>query len=126
LPRHAEVDSEVLFRLADRARDTRGFLRLLSRCRGRISAAFVRLHEPCVAYLLKGDMPLTIAHVPRLRVVFYASEQWMLAEALSGHDWQMLEMDPLTLSTFDVEALLDFTQQDVTFRTPEATLWPRT
>jgi len=126
LPRLAEVDSEVLFRLADRARDTGNFLRLLSRCRGRISAVFVRLDEPCQAHLLKGDMPLTVAHVQRLRTVFYASEAWMLAEALSGHDWQMLEMDPLTLSTFDVEALLDFTQQDVSFKTPEATPWPKT
>jgi len=126
LPRHTEVDSEVLFRLADRARDTKGFLRLLSLCRGRISATFVRLDEPRKACLLKGDMPLTAAHAPRLRAVFYASEEWMLAEALSGYDWQVLEMDPLTLSTFDVESLLDFTQEDVTFRTPEATLWPKT
>jgi len=126
LPRVAEVNSEVLFRLADRARDTRGFLRLLSCCRGPIAAAFVRLDEPCRAHLLKGDMPLAVAHVPRLRAVFYASEDWMLAEALSDHDWRALEMDSLTLSTFHVESLLDFTQQDVTFRTPEATLWPRT
>jgi len=126
LPRHAEVDSEVLFRLADRARDKGEFLRLLRRCRGRISAAFVCLDEPTSAYLLKGDMPLHAAHVPKLRAVFYASEEWMLAETLTGCDWQALEVDPLTLSTFDVESLLDFSQKDVSFRTPEATLWPTT
>ena len=125
LPRHAEVDSEVLFRLVDRAKDKAKFLRMLRRCRGRISAAFVCLDEPTSVYLLKGDMPLHAAHVPKLRAVFYASEEWMLDEALSGLSWRELPLDSLTISTFDVEALLDFSQEDVSFRIPEATPWPR-
>ena len=124
LPRHAEVDSEVLFRLVDRGKDKGEFLRMLRRCRGRISAAFVCLDEPTSTYLLKGDMPLHTAHVPKLRAVFYASEAWMLSEALSGFPWGELHLDPLTFSAFNVEALLDFTQEDVSFRTPEAIPWP--
>ena len=126
LPRLAEVDSEVLFRLVDRAGDKGEFLRLLRRCRGRIAAAFVCLDQPTTAFLLKGNMPLHAAHVPKLRAAFYASEPWMLDEALSGFSWRDLPLDPLTLSTFDTEDLLDFTQEDVSFRTPEATLWPTT
>jgi len=30
----------------------------------------------------------------------------------------MLDLDPFTLSTFDVSSLLDFTQQDVFFLSP--------
>ena len=119
LPRTAEVDSEVLFRLIDRSRDDSEFKSLLARCRGRISAAFVRLDEPAKLRLLKGDMPLYAAHVPRLRAVFYASEAWMLRAALDGQRYQMLELDPFTLSTFDARAVLDFTQTDVAFLTPE-------
>ena len=120
LPRVAEVDSEVLFRLIDRSRDDGEFRPLLARCRGRISAAFVRLNEPGKLRLLKGDMPLRAAHVPRLRAVFYASEAWMLRAALDGQRCQMLELDPFTLSTFDVDDVLDFTQQDVLFSIPES------
>ena len=121
LPRVAEVDSEVLFRLVDRSRNDHEFKTLLARCRGRISAAFVRLNEPGKLRLLKGDMPLFAAHVPRLRAVFYASEAWMLRAALDGQRYDMLELDPFTLSTFDVCDVLDFAQQDVSFRIPETT-----
>jgi len=119
LARVAEVDSEVLFRLADKARDEREFLSLLARCRGRISAAFVRLDEPAKLRLIKGDMPLYAAHVPRLRAVVYASEAWMLRAALNGYRYQVLELDPFTLATFDVHDVLDFTQRDVTFMSTE-------
>ena len=119
LPRSAEVDSEVLFRLADRAQDERSFRALLRRCRGRMSAAFVHLDHPGLVRLLKGDMPLYAAHVPRLRAVVYASEAWMLQAALDGHRYQMLELDPFTLSTFGVHDVLDFTQRDVSFMTRE-------
>jgi len=118
LPRTAEVDSEVLFRLIDRSRDDRELKSLLARCRGRIAAAFVRLAEPDRLRLLKGDMPLHAAHVPRLRSIFYASEAWMLRAALDGHRHQVLELDPFTLSTFETRDVLDFDQQDVFFRTP--------
>jgi glutamine phosphoribosylpyrophosphate amidotransferase len=46
LPRAAEVDSEVLFRMVDRAENDEEFKSLLARCEGRISAAWVRLNEP--------------------------------------------------------------------------------
>ena len=125
LRRVAEVDSEVLFRLADRAGDDEEFRQLLSRCRGSISAAFVRLDEPARVCLLKGNMPLSVGCAPRLRTVFYASEGWMLDEALEGHQWQKLVIDPLTLSTFDTDSVLDFTQVDVAFRDRKGRSWQK-
>jgi len=119
LPRMAEVDSEVLFRLADRAEDEASFRALLRCCRGRMSAAFVDLDHPGVVRLIKGDLPLYAAHVPRLRAVFYASEAWMLRAALDGQRHEMLELDPFTLSTFGVGDVLDFTQTDVSFMATE-------
>ena len=120
LPRRAEVDSEVLCRIFDKAESVAETQRMLSLCRGRISAAYVRLDEPDRLCLLKGDMPLSAAWVRRLRVVLYASEDWMLDEALGGFDRVKLEIDPMTLSFLDAEDPLDFTQHDVTFKTPEA------
>jgi len=118
LRRTAEVDSEVLFRLASRAKDPNHFLRLLAGCRGRMSAAFVRLDEPHQAHLVKGDMPLSAAYVPRLRTVFYASEEQMLDQVLEGLSWETLELDPFTLSILDSRCLLDLTQRDMSFRCP--------
>ena len=126
LPRRAEVDSEVLFRLVDRSNDDSEFKSLLARCCGRMSAAFVRLDHPGHVKLLKGDMPLYAAHVPRLRAVFYASEAWMLRAALDGHRPQMLPLDPFTLSTFAIDDVLDFTQCDVSFMSPETLSCPTT
>jgi len=125
VPRVAEVDSEVLFRLADRARSVAGFKRLLARCRGSISAALVRLDEPGKVWLVKGNMPLSVGYVPRLRTVFYASEDWMLDEVLDGHQWQELEVDPMTLSTFDADSVLDFTQVGVAFRDRKGRPWQK-
>jgi len=119
LPRVAEVDSEVLFRLVDRSSDDYEFRSLLSHCRGRISAAYVRLNEPGKLRLLRGDMPLHAAYVHRLRAVFYASETRMLRVALGGLSHKMLELAPFTLSSFDVQNLLDFTQRDVFFLAPD-------
>ena len=123
LRRVAEVDSEVLFRLAGRARSAAGFKRLLAGCRGSISAALVGLNEPAKVWLVKGNMPLSVGYVPRLRTVFYASEGWMLDEALDGHQWQELEVDPMTLSTFDSDSVLDFTQVDVAFKDRKGRSW---
>ena len=110
----------VLFRLADRARSKAEFKRLLALCRGRITAAFVKLQRPGTVHLLKGDMPLALAHVRRFLTIFYASEEWMLQTALEGHDWQALEFDPMTLATFHAESLLDFILEDVVFSLPGA------
>jgi len=120
LPRAAEVDSEILFRMVHRAADDEELKALLARCQGRISATWVRRDEPGKLRLLKGDMPLDAAYAPRLRAVFYSSEAWMLRSVLNREPHRMLDLDPFTLSAFDASSLLDFTQQDVFFLSPDA------
>ena len=43
----------------------------------------------------------------------------MLRAALDGQRYEMLNLDPFTLSTFDTRNVLDFTQTDVAFVSPE-------
>ena len=124
LPRRAQVDSEVLYRILHRAKNIAELRRMLSSCRGRMSVAYVRMDRPNRLCLLKGDMPLSAVWVPRLRVVFYASEEWMLDEALDGFDREGLELAPMTLAFFDAGNPLDFTQEPISFKTPEARRWP--
>lgn len=122
LPRAAEVDSEVLFRMVDRAENDREFKSMLALCAGSTSAAWVRRDAPGRLRLLKGDMPLDAAYAPKLRAIFYSSEAWMLRSVLAREPHRMLDLDPFTLSTFDANSLLDFTQQDVFFLSPSAML----
>ncbi len=122
LPRAAEVDSEVLFRMADRAENDEDLKSMLALCAGSTLAAWVRRDEPGTLRLLKGDMPLDAAYAPKLRAVFYSSEAWMLRSVLERQPHRMLDLDPFTLSTFDANSLLDFTQQDVFFLSPAAML----
>jgi len=122
LPRAAEVDSEVLFRMVDRAESDAEFKAMLALCAGPASAAWVRRDTPGRLRLLKGDMPLDAAYAPKLRAVFYSSEAWMLRSVLAREPHRMLDLDPFTLSTFDASDLLDFTQQDVFFLSPAAML----
>jgi len=122
LPRAAEVDSEVLFRMVRRAKNDAEFKSMLALCAGSTSAAWVCQDKPGRLRLLKGDMPLDAAYAPRLRAVFYSSEAWMLRSVLARQPHRMLDLNPFTLSTFDASDLLDFTQQDVFFLSPAAML----
>jgi len=118
LPRAAEVDSEVLFRMVRRAKDDAKFKSMLALCVGSTSAAWACQDAPGRLRLLKGDMPLDAAYAPRLRAVFYSSEAWMLRSVLGREPHQGLDLDPFTLSTFRTEGVLDFTQQDISFVAP--------
>lgn len=124
LPRTAEVDSEVLFRMVRRARNDAEFKSMLALCVGSTSAAWVRGDKPERLRLLKGDMPLDAAYAPRLEAIFYASEAWMLRSVLARQAHWVVGLDAFTLSTFDARDLLGFTQQDVFFLSPDAMLSP--
>jgi glutamine phosphoribosylpyrophosphate amidotransferase len=100
LPRTAQVDSELLARIAQRHTDERGidvegFLDALSPLDGSMSVALVATSRPDEIVLLKGNMPLEIRMHRRKRVVLYASESRILAAAL-GDDagWENIPLAP--------------------------------
>jgi amidophosphoribosyltransferase len=107
LPRYAEVDSEVLFRLADRhtpedAIDPIGFTAALRWCRGQISAVLASTLDPATILVLKGNKPLHLWFNRQRRVVAYASETRFLEAALAldeGADWRCLKVPRMTLLT---------------------------
>ena len=112
LRRHAEVDSEIIFRLASRLTDEDGRIDLdrliakLARFRGQMSAVMVSRLDPGTVIILKGDKPLFLWHHPKRRVVAYASDEEYLFEALEDDpDWRPLDIPAMTLLMFDHEAL---------------------
>ena len=105
LPRQTEVDSEVLFRLADRhtpedAIDPAGFVQKLKLCRGQISAVLASVLDPATILVLKGNKPLALWFHRQRRVVAYASEARFLDAALGDEPgWRELAVPAMTLLT---------------------------
>jgi glucosamine 6-phosphate synthetase-like amidotransferase/phosphosugar isomerase protein len=79
LPRYAEVDSELIFRLADRFApegpiDQDGLKKALALCRGQMSAVLASRLDPGTITVFKGNKPLCLRIHRQHRVVLYASD----------------------------------------------------
>lgn len=98
LLRTADVDSELLARLAQRYADADGlhlpaFLEALAPLDGRISLALVATTRPDEIILLKGNMPLEVRVHDERQVLCYASESRILDVALDGDTgWETLPL----------------------------------
>lgn len=105
LPRFAEVDSELIFRLADRftpdgSIEVNDLKRALTLCRGQMSAVLVSQFDPEVITVLKGNKPLFLWTHKLYRVVIYASDRDFINQALNGEKgWHELDVPPMTMLT---------------------------
>lgn len=117
LPRFAEVDSEVIFRMADAAlRDGRidlaVFRKHLALCRGLMSAVLGSKLDPKRVIVIKGNKPLELRYHPEHRAIVYASEGAYLDVALpSETGWQEIPTRAMSLMTFDCDDLASFVSQ---------------
>jgi glucosamine 6-phosphate synthetase-like amidotransferase/phosphosugar isomerase protein len=92
LPRTAQVDSELLLRLAQRHADADGldlpaFLADIAPLEGRMSCTLVATTKPEEVILLRGNMPLEVSLHRRLKLLAYASEATILARGLTDDGW---------------------------------------
>jgi hypothetical protein len=94
--RLCQVDTEVLVRLADDARDLDDFLDRLRSARGELAAVLVRLDRPGEVVLIRENKPLALRHHPRWRALFYASEDRDLDAALAGERVHGRPLPPMT------------------------------
>lgn len=128
LPRFAEVDSEVIFRLADRfARESAvnrpGFKRALALCRGQMSAVLASRFAPWTILVLKGNKPLSLYLHRKHRVVAYASEAaWFEYAVASEKGWRPLEIPPMTMMHFEHQDIATFGTEPFRFTTQEQRL----
>lgn len=117
LPRVAEVDSEFLFRLADKKECIEDFTVCARNVRGGMSAVFTRTSAPDTVLVIKGNKPLTLWYHKGFRAVFYSSEEWPLLRVIGmSRSVMPLEIDPFTLSLFNIPDLMDFRQYDLYFK----------
>lgn len=114
LPRYAEVDSELIFRLADRFApegpiDQEGLKKALALCRGQMSAVLASRLDPGTITVLKGNKPLCLRIHRQHRVVLYASDDAFIDFAVDNEKgWRELEVPPMTMLTIrheDVRAI---------------------
>lgn len=99
LPRRADVDSELLLRIAERhagdsGLDIEGFLAGIESLDGLMSASIVVSSKPGEIILLKGNKPLEVRYHPGLEMVAYASEEEILEAALILDGWEDVALAP--------------------------------
>lgn len=96
--RLAEVDSEILFRMADASLqdgviNTQTYKNYLSECQGNLSCVFASKTDPECVYLFKGDKPLFLYYNARLQVIIYSSnEKYILDSIEDSEGWVPLKM----------------------------------
>ena len=123
--RFAEVDSEILFRLAanaarDGAMDIERFKARIRRCRGQIAAIIACRTDPGTVFVLKGNRPLELRWHPRRKAVLYASDPAYLDAVLAEEKgWREIAVPPMSLVVFRREDLAgSTTESSTTQRTP--------
>ena len=121
LHRFAEVDSELLFRLAGRAArggpiDTFRFKDRLKLCRGQMAAVLASRLDPETIVVLKSNKPLELRFHARHRAVLYASDAAYLDTVLDEErGWRELEVPAMSLMVFRHRDLTDFSIEPFQF-----------
>lgn len=112
LPRSAEVDSELIFRLADATLaqshiDITAFKSRLVLCKGVISAVMASRRNPKEVVVIKGNKPLEIRYNKAHQVVIYSSDSRYLDIALAGdrRNWKSIDLKLMTIATFTCNCL---------------------
>jgi glucosamine 6-phosphate synthetase-like amidotransferase/phosphosugar isomerase protein len=121
LPRTAQVDSELLLRLAQRHADADGldlpaFLTDIAPLEGRMSCTLVATTKPEEIILLRGNMPLEVRVHRRQRLLAYASEAPILARGLTDDGWATVPVAEGEGLVVDTRALADPVRVPCRFR----------
>ena len=121
LRRFAEVDSELLCRLAARAGgngriDIERFKDRLKLCRGQMAAVLASRLDPETILVLKGNKPLELRFHKRHRAILYASEPAYLDAVLDDErGWCELRIPPMSMLVFRHRMLTDFSIEPFEF-----------
>jgi len=120
LPRVAEVDSEVIFRIVDSilhhsSIDADRLAEKLALCRGQISAVMASKTDPETIIVIKGNKPLELRYHKRYRALMYASEGEFLDMVLSDPAWVDIPVEPMSLLVIPCNDLLGLTLRPVDF-----------
>ena len=108
LKREAEVDSEIILRLAEKnlrgsGIDPTGLADDLALCRGRLSAVVVATNDPTRILLVKGNQPLEVRCHRKRAIIAYASEPEILDATLGKEPgWEEMRIPSWRLVVADM------------------------
>jgi glucosamine 6-phosphate synthetase-like amidotransferase/phosphosugar isomerase protein len=112
--RHAEVDSEIIGRIADRC-IAGGSITLealrdrLALCRGQMSAVIVAKTDPGTVIIAKGNRPLELLFHPVFRAAVYASDaKYLRSVQTDVPGWIVLPTKPMHIFAFRADDLPQF------------------
>lgn len=114
LPRCAEVDSELLLRIADATLDEGrldpdAIKARLALCRGQVSAVMASRQDPKKLMVIKGNRPLELMYHEGYDTMIYCTHTAYLDVALAGDDgWRDIRTKSMSLMTFDCDDLPGF------------------
>lgn len=124
LPRHAEVDSELIFRIADATLDdgrldTAAIRARLALCRGHVSAVLASLQDPGIVLIIKGNKPLELRYSEEFQAIVYASDAAYLDVVLAQENgWRVLPTASMRLMTFHCDDLPRYTSERFRLASP--------
>lgn len=126
LPRLAEVDSELIFRIADATLDD-GCLDIaairarLALCRGQISAVLASRQDSKTILVIKGNKPLELRYHKEHQAIVYASDAAYLDLVLDKENgWRTLPTIPMSLLTFHCDDLPHYSSEPFRLANPIA------
>lgn len=111
LPRAAQVDSELIFRIADSTLkegqvDIPAFKAQLGACKGGISAVLASRLSPEKVIVLKGNRPLEIRYSATHRVIAYSSEARHMNTVLAlERAWKPVDLRMMTMAIVRCDCL---------------------
>ena len=112
--RHAEVDSEIIGRIADACIvdgriDVKALRDRLALCRGQMSAVIVAKTDPGTVIIAKGNWPLELMYHPVFRAAVYASDaKYLRSVQTDVPGWIVLPTKPMHIFAFRADDLPQF------------------
>ncbi len=112
--RHADVDSEIIGRIADACIvdgriDVKALRDGLALCRGQMSAVIVAKTDPGNVIIAKGNKPLELMYHPVFQAAVYASDaKYLRSVQTDVPGWIVLPTKPMHIFVFSADNLSQF------------------
>jgi len=105
MERHAQVDSEAIFRLYETSESAKDFSdNRLPDVRGRVAIVWSDLEYPDYVYMVKGNNPLEMALIPSLNVLAYGSTLEII-KASGWTKYEPISIEPNTMLRINTKTL---------------------
>jgi len=106
MERFAEVDSEVIFRLHETAKNVDDFMEnRIPKLRGQMSIVFADVEFPDYVYMVKGNNPLEVAYNRKLNVIVYGSTRDIVLGGFDESDLEWIDIKSNTMMRVDTRSM---------------------